>query len=818
MFVDVIVPLAFGSVLSYQIPDENAESAQVGMRVLVPLGKKKVYTGIIVKTNTTPSGALNIKSIITILDKTPVITEPQLQLWQWISSYYMCTLGEVCKAALPTALKLESETRIAINDDFVADKPLPDTLLRILDILADGKQHTLDELSKKTDIKSVVNQVNRLIEIDAVTVDEHVAERYKARTESYVSLHPDISSPEQLQIVLNSALNRAPKQLNLLLEYLDLSGFNETSEVIDVQKQKLLEKADSNATILKQLTDKHILQVTQKKVDRLNTNNIVTRASSDLNDVQQQAFESIKSQWRDKNVVLLNGVTSSGKTEIYIKLIEEVISRGHKVLYLVPEIALTTQLTDRLQAVFGNKLGVYHSKYSDAERAETYQNILESKSYDVILGVRSSVFLPFHRLDLIIVDEEHDSSYKQQDPAPRYNARNTAIVLAQIHGAKVLLGTATPSIESYENARSGKYGLVELTQRYRNIRMPDIRIIDLKEAYRRKEFEGHFSDTLISSIRQALDEKQQVILFQNRRGYAPYISCKACGYVPKCVNCDVSLTVHKRHNILTCHYCGYTISLSADCPVCHQHTLIEHGFGTERIEDEVQEMFPDARVARMDLDTTRTRKSYESIIHDFSEHQIDILVGTQMVTKGLHFDDVQLVAVLNADNLLNQPDFRSGERAFQMLEQVSGRAGRKNRQGIVMIQTRQPDEQILEHVKNHDFTAFFNQQRIERETFRYPPFYRLMQITLKHRDEHAVRYIAETLQNNLYRLIGNRVSIVITPVIAWVQNMHIRHLMVRIETQASIAKAKSIIAQQIEFVKQLPDGKSAIIYVDVDPM
>lgn len=817
MYINVIVPLALKGVLTYSVPPEIEGVPQVGTRVLVQIGKKKIYTGIICRLDVLPDNDITIKPILCILDNKPIISSLQLRFWTWIADYYLCTIGEVCKAALPTALKLESETRVAVNDEFIADSPLPSVQQQILDLLGDGKQHDISELARKIDIKSIIRHINKLIDAGAVIVEEQVSEKYKPKFQAYVTLHPDISSPELLQQSL-SALHRAPKQEKLFLTYLQLSDFEETGEPLEINQSDLLAAAESSVLILKQLVDKHVLQSVRKAVDRLPLKHADGRMSLLLNEAQSQAYTSIINQWREKNVVLLHGVTSSGKTEVYIKLIEKVISEGKHVLYLVPEIALTTQLTDRLRAVFGDRLGVYHSKFSDAERAETYRNLLNNQRYDVLLGVRSSVFLPFNNLGLIIVDEEHDSSYKQQDPAPRYHARNAAIVLATLHGAKVLLGTATPAVETYYNAVNQKYGLVQLTQRYKNIRMPEVQLVDLRESYRRKEIEGHFSDLLVNKIALAIDNKKQVILFQNRRGFAPYLCCSACGYVPKCVNCDVALTVHKKRNILSCHYCGYSITLPDKCPSCGQQTLKNYGFGTERIEEEISQLFPNSVVKRMDLDTTRSKHSYESIIDDFARHKIDILVGTQMVTKGLHFDDVSLVAVLNADNLMNVPDFRSYERAYQLLEQVSGRAGRKTEQGEVIIQTRQPDEMMLQYVKNHDFIGFYNSQIAERQTFRYPPYYRLMQIVLKHRDETKVRYIADKLQQLLAQVFGRRVSVVIVPIVAWIQNQHIRQIMLRVESNASFPKAKQLLMEQISAVTQLPDGKTTSIYVDVDPV
>lgn len=813
MYAEIIVPLAINGTLTYHVPEDEPITPQIGMRALVQIGKKKIYTGIIHKLNENiPDMGYTIKPILSIIDNQPILTSLQLRLWEWIADYYMCSLGEVCKAALPNALKLESESRIWINDDFIAENPLPKNQQIILDALADGKEHTINELSKLTDIKSIVKHINTLAEMEAIYIDECVDDKYQQKIKLYVSLSTEYSSEVALHSLI-TALKRAPKQLSLLTTYLEETNY----KPLEIDRDYLLKKSNSNSTILKQLIDKNILTLTKKDVRRINFSNDNLNTLPILSDAQQQAYHEIKTHFETKLVTLLNGVTSSGKTSIYTHLIDEQIKQGKQVLYLVPEIALTTQLTDRLKAIFGSKLGVYHSKYSDAERAEIYKGVLTDSGYEIIIGVRSAIFLPFSRLGLIIVDEEHDASYKQEDPAPRYNARNSAIMLASFCKAKVLLGSATPSIESYHNTQIGKYGLVNLTTRYKDIQLPQIELVDLKQSYKRKEYIGHFSDVLIAQINQCLSNNKQVLLFQNRRGFAPYISCKQCGFIPKCVNCDVALTMHKRYNKLVCHYCGYSINIPQDCPNCHNKTLTEHGFGTERIEDELIELFPQARIGRMDTDTTHSRKAYEKIINQFSNHELDILVGTQMITKGLHFDDVSLVAVLNADSLMNQPNYRAHEKTFQILEQVSGRAGRKGQQGLVMIQTQQPEELILTQVKNHDFNGFFEQQIEERKLFHYPPFYRIIEVTLKHRDERKLQYITMLLQNRLFAIFGKRISKVIVPVIAWVQNQHIRQIIIKIEAEASYVAAKKILQDNINIIKETPEGKNTIVSIDVDP-
>ena len=812
MLYDIILPLAIDGVFTYNIPDSIDKKSIEGMRVLAPLGKKKIYTGIVYRQHKEPiESGIEIKDIVCLLDDEPIVTQMQIRVWEWVAEYYMCSIGEVMKAALPSALKLESETHVCINTDFVSDGRLSTNQQLLLDMLSDGKDTTIEQLSRKAEKRNILPALRALEEMNAVLIGERVEDKYRPKTEVWVSLAPQFTDNEQgLQLILNS-LDKAKKQQQLLMGFLGLAE-NKGS----VRREELLALTGINASVLKALTDKGILQQQQHQIERRKAHNTSATAKQ-LNEEQQKAFVKIKELWQDKRTVLLHGVTGSGKTEIYIHLISEVIRSGKQVLYLVPEIALTTQLTERLQAVFGTQLCVYHSRFSDNERAETYRNLLHGKC-QIVLGVRSSLFLPFNNLGLIIVDEEHDSSYKQQDPAPRYHARSTAIMLAHFTKAPLLLGTATPAIETYYNALQGKYGLVELNSRHGNIELPKITIVDLLEKYKRKEVSGHFSDPVVKKISDEIGENRQVIVFQNRRGYAPWVECKECAYVPKCVNCDVSLTLHKRQGTLVCHYCGYTISLPQVCPACGQPTLSDHGLGTEKIEDELHELFPKASIARMDLDTTRRKNSYQRIIDDFAEHKTDILVGTQMVSKGLHFDDVSTVAVLNASSMMNQPDFRSYERAFQLLEQVSGRAGRKQRQGEVIIQATDPESTLLKQVAAHDYKAFYEQQIGERYDFRYPPFCRLIAITIKHRDLHKVDEAANLLQQRLHTVFTRRCSRVMQPAIGKMQNFYIRNILLKIEADAPYSTAKHLLQQQIDELRQTEPGKNALIQVDVDPM
>ena len=813
MLYDIILPLAIDGVFTYNIPDSIDENSVVGMRVLAPLGKNKIYTGVVFKAHEGElAEQVKVKDIIEIIDDKPIVTRQQLSLWQWVSAYYMCSIGEVMKAALPSAFRLESETHVCINAEYEASSVLPRSMQQILDCLSDGKEKTIDEIGKTIGLKSVINHLRKLQEEGAVLIGEQVEDKYRPKLEPWISLAPAYEENEAgLQIMLN-ALERAKKQQLLLLAFLGM-----TEETSSVRRSELLSLTGVSPAILNALIAKGVLCQQMRATERLQ-NFSASVSANPLNQEQTAAKQQIEQLWKEKNVVLLHGVTGSGKTEIYIHLIQDAINEGKQVLYLVPEIALTTQLTERLQSVFGEQLGVYHSRFSDQERMEIYRNLLEEKHYKVILGVRSSLFLPFKNLGLVIIDEEHDGSYKQQDPAPRYHARNTALFLAQQFHAKTLLGTATPAVETYYNAVSGKIGLVELLHRHGDIELPKIRIIDTRLQYHRKEMQGHFADPLVRKISDEIGRNKQIIVFQNRRGFASWIECRQCAYVPKCANCDVSLTLHKRQGIMVCHYCGYSIPVPDKCPVCGQHTLSDHGMGTEKIEDELHGMFPAAKVSRMDLDTTRNKHAYQRIIDDFAAHKTDILVGTQMVSKGLHFDDVSTVAVLNADSLMNQPDFRSYERAYQMLEQVSGRAGRKAEQGEVIIQTANPDKPIFRYLKAHDYKALYEEQIQERKDFRYPPFYRLMMITVKHRDGKKVDEVASLLHARLSAVFTRRCSRVTQPAISKMQNMYIRNILLKIEADAPYSKAKQLLGEQIMEIKKMPEAKGAVIFVDVDPM
>ena len=816
-YVDVIVPLPIASQYTYSVPVEMEENVHEGCRVVVPFGQKKFYTAIVTKVHYVAPENYETKDVEEVLDTSPVILPTQFRFWEWLSTYYLCTLGDVYKAAMPSGMKLESETLVAYNEEFEATVPLPKNEQRILDLLNDDKEQCVTQLQKASGLKSILPIIKRLLEKQAIFVKEDLKRNYKPRTEARVRLTEAYSTEHALRELFDN-LGRAKKQLSLLMKYIELSGWMGTASTLkEVSKKDLLDKTGASVSILNSLVEKGVLETYYYEIGRLDKSIKGTLSLNPLNVAQERAFTAIRNSFQEKSVCLLHGVTSSGKTEIYIHLIEEVLRKGQQVLYLLPEIALTTQITERLKRVFGHRLGVYHSKFPDAERVEIWKKQLTDESYDIILGVRSSIFLPFKRLGLIIVDEEHENTYKQQEPAPRYHARSAAIMLASMYGAKVLLGTATPSVESYFNARKGKYGLVQLKERYKEIRLPHIELVDIKELTRQKRMKGPFSPVLVKEIRSALDRREQVILFQNRRGFAQMIECRTCGWIPKCKNCDVSLTFHKRLNQLTCHYCGYTQSVAASCPACGGVELLNRGIGTERIEEDIQLTFPDVRVARMDLDTTRSRTAYEKIIADFEQGKTDILIGTQMISKGLDFNHVNVVGILNADTMLNYPDFRSYERAFQLMAQVAGRAGRKDKQGLVILQTKSPELPVISQVLNNDYEQLYEDQLAERQVFRYPPFYRLIYVYLKHRKEDVLEQAAEMAATLLRTGLGNRVLGPDKPPIARIQTLFIKKIMIKVELTASMTKVRDYLKGVQRTLSEDARFRSLIVYYDVDP-
>lgn len=754
-YVDVILPLPLEGTFTYSVPEPMVAQVRMGVRVLVPLGRSKTYTAMAMRLHS-EKPEFETRPIIQVIDAEPVLIEQQLRLWQWISTYYMSPIGDVFKAALPAGLKAE--------------------------------------------------------------------ENYRPKTVRCVTLPANLRSEQSLHMAL-TILKRALKQHQTFSTYLELSHWNEIdgetppAHIAEIACDELQNAANASDAVLRQLIQRNFLELYHREVGRLNTTGEYhPERIQPLSPAQQAAEDSIQKQFNEKNVVLLHGVTSSGKTEIYIHLIKKAIDEGKQVLYLLPEIALTVQMTRRLHNVFGSRLGIYHSRYSDAERVEIWKKQLSSEPYDVILGARSAVFLPFTRLGLVIVDEEHETSFKQQDPAPRYHARSTAIMLARMYeGAKVLLGTATPSMESYHNACTGKYGYVQLTTRYKDVAMPEIRVVDTKDLYRRKMMRGAFSPDLLEAMRTALRNKKQVLLFQNRRGFAPMVECKVCGWVPKCKNCDVSLTYHRSMNLLTCHYCGYTYPVPKQCPNCESTELLGRGYGTEKIEDRVRELFPEARIARMDLDTTRSAGAYGRIIDDFSCGRTDILIGTQMITKGLDFSGVTVVGILNADTMLNYPDFRAYEQAFQMLSQVSGRAGRRDERGLVILQTKSADLPVIQQVVAGDFQTFARDLLEERSMFRYPPFYHLVYVYLRHRNEQLVDSAAIEMASRLRQAFADRVLGPDKPAVARVKTESIRKIVIKLEQGINLPLARQCMAEARTQLLQDKRYAAMTVFFDVDP-
>jgi len=819
-YVDVIVPLPIAGEYTYSLPPALEGKVHGGCRVVVPFGPKKYYTAIVVSVHDSAPEAYETKDILEVLDERPVLLKRQFDFWQWVSDYYLCTIGDVYKAALPSGLKLESETMVVYNPDFEASGPLPPKEQLLLDLLSANPEQCVTQLEKAAGIRNILPVVRSLLEKEAVCIKEELKRSYKPKTEIRVRLAGNMRTEKALQFQMNM-LDRpkTEKQLAVLMKYVELSGWNGTDETLkEVSRKRLTEAAGVSPAVLDALVRKQVLEIYSSEVGRLDGGRYDTLPLNPLSEAQRRAFYQIMSLFQTRNVCLLHGVTASGKTEIYIHLIEQAIQAGKQVLYLLPEIALTTQITERLRRVFGERLGIYHSKFPDAERVEIWNKQLSDRDYDVILGVRSSVFLPFRRLGLVIVDEEHENTYKQQDPAPRYHARSAAIMLASMFGAKTLLGTATPSLESYHNALSGKYGFVQLTERHQQIRLPQIELVDIKELARKKRMTAQFSPYLLQKIREALENREQVILFQNRRGFAPMIECRTCGWVPKCRNCDVSLTYHKGLNQLTCHYCGCTYPVPRSCPACGGVELVNRGFGTEKVEDDVKAIFPEARVARMDLDTTRTRSAYERIISDFQNGKTDILIGTQMVSKGLDFDRVSVVGILNADSMLNYPDFRSYERAFQLMAQVAGRAGRKNGQGVVVLQTKSPDLPLIREVMDNDYLRMYREQMEEREMFRYPPFYRLVYVYLKHRKEDVLDQAADWMAQCLRKGLGERILGPDKPPVARIQTLYIKKIVVKVEQQASMSKVRAYLRSVQQALMEDRRFRSLTVYYDVDPM
>lgn len=811
LYADVVLPLPLQGLYTYSVPYDISRSVHEGSRVIVQFGKKKFYTAIVFRLYEAEEKLEPVKEIVTHLEEYPIVTSTQLKFWEWISFYYMCSLGDVYRAALPSALKLESETHVLLNPDFEGKEPFTPNERNVFYQLRADRALSIAEIEKLAKIPNAIPVVKSLVDKQAAFLSEDLQNGYSAKTIAAIRLAKDFSE-EELCSLLNS-LERAKKQQHLLTVYLDLKD-----KYNPLLKKQLLEHAGASQDALNGLIRKGILESYDVEISRFDYGESDFDAANELNPYQQEAYKEIIQIFGERDVTLLHGVTSSGKTEIYIQLIKDVISKGKQVLYLLPEIALTTQITNRLKAVFGSKLAVYHSKFNDNERAETWSDLLRGKDVQVVLGARSAIFLPFSNLGLIIVDEEHEGSYKQQDPAPRYNARNASIVLADMHKAKVLLGTATPAMETYYNALEGRYGLVKLTKRHQDIQLPEIAIVNTKELRRKKQMKSILSPPLSEEMKDALQRKEQVILFQNRRGFSSMLECRNCSWTPHCNNCDVSLTYHKSQRMMVCHYCGAAYPVPSECPECKTPTLDFLGYGTERIEEEVKEAFPEVSVARMDMDTTRGKRSYERIISDFEENKTNILIGTQMVSKGLDFENVSVVGILNADNLLNYPDFRAYEKAYQLITQVSGRSGRKNKRGLVILQTAHPSHSIINFVKQNDYESFYKLQTEERKVFRYPPYYRLISIVLKARKEDIVDKAATDFAQALKLSFGGRILGPGKPPVSRVQSLYIRNILLKIESNASIQKVRDAIYLHQQKVFENPDFKQVLLYYDVDPV
>lgn len=820
LFADVILPLPVPRLYTYRVPRHLTEMVVPGMRVVVQFGKSKLYSALVRKVHETPPKEYAAKYIDSVLDERPIVLANQFKFWEWISNYYLCNIGEVMNAALPGGFRLTSETRIVMNPSFGTDyTDLDDREYLLAEALEMRTVLSVEEASDILQIKTVYPIIKSMIDKGAVLLEEELKTGYKPRIISMVRLTPEAQNEEKLKAIFDE-LSRAPKQVEMLMSYIQLSQ-RYSSKPQPVKKIVLQETANTSSSVVNQLVKKGVFELYEVQEGRLQEFDGETNALSNLSEAQQVAYDEVEASFEKLDITLLHGVTSSGKTEIYVRLIEEQLKLGKQVLYLLPEIALTTQIIERLKRYFGERVGIYHSKFNQHERVELWNRMLGEggKEYDIVLGARSAVFLPFKRLGLVIVDEEHETSFKQFEPAPRYHARDVAVVKAMISGAKTLLGSATPAVETYFNALNGKYGLVELTKRYGGVRLPEIFVADIKEATRKKAMKSHFTPDLLKAMTETLENKEQIILFQNRRGFSPYIMCETCGWNPECTRCDVGLTYHKYFEKLRCHYCGLENAMPRTCPACGSSTLKLKGFGTEKIEEELGIFFPNARVGRMDLDTTRSRNAYQKIIQSFEERALDILVGTQMVTKGLDFDNVALVGILNADSLLSFPDFRAFERSYQLMAQVSGRAGRQQKRGKVIVQTYNPHHTIIRQVIDNQYANMYHDQLLERRNFRYPPFYRLVRFTLKHRDRQEVNDASRTFGNELRRHFGTRVLGPEPPLVGRVRNQYLQQVLLKIERSSALAPAKAKLEQVLnEFRFEYPDHKSVRIVVDVDPM
>jgi primosomal protein N' (replication factor Y) len=812
LFIEVILPLSLAKNYVYRVPFELNEQISIGKRVVVQFGKNRIYTALIKAISSAAPGIYEAKYIIDVVDSHPIITPEQLEMWDWMSAYYLCNEGDVMAAALPAGLKLASETIIVLREDanLVQEEEFTHKEETILTALKTRPRLTIDDVMALLGQKTVYPIINLLLSKGMVYIAEEVVEKYKPLLKTFISLSPFYQDQENLK-QLFEILEKAPKQLNALLGYLKLSRQHHL-----VAKQQLLEESGCGTAALKTLLDKEIFLASKQAISRLREGPDDFILNFSLSEVQAQTLEKLEQSFSTKDVVLLHGVTASGKTQIYIKLIEQAIAKGGQVLFLLPEIALTTQIVERIQRYFGDVIGVYHSKFNNNERVEIWNKVLTGK-YRVVLGARSAVFLPFKELKLIVVDEEHEASYKQQDPAPRYQARDAAIYLAHLHTAKVVLGSATPAIESYYNASTGKYGLVSINERYGGVELPLQEVISIAEETKRKKMVSYFSSKLVDEIANTLENNEQVILFQNRRGYATILICATCGYAPKCVNCDVSLTYHKTSGKLHCHYCGYHQSSINICPACGSVHIEQKGFGTERVEEELSLIFPDAKIARLDVDSTRTKNGLQQIITDFQDKKTNILIGTQMVAKGLDFDNVTLIGVINADTLLNYPDFRAFERSYQLLAQVAGRAGRRDKQGKVIIQAYDDNHRIINQVIENRYLEMYNEELAERRNFHYPPFTRLIFLNIKHKDADLLNVASVRFANALKSQLGRRVLGPEQPMVSRIRNYYIKQVIIKTERDTSIQKVKLILKDTISEFQSEKEFRAVNIQVDVDP-
>ncbi len=825
-FVDVILPLPLEARFTYRVPQALNGQIAFGMRVIVPFGNNKLYAAIVERVHENAPKQFTVKYVLDVIDDRPVVSEAQYRLWQWMADYYMCTVGEVMAAALPSALRLASETKVKIHPDFDGDvSVLTPYEMNVVELLLHRETMTVAEVGKTLQVAKVMPIIKSLVDKRTVITDEEIRNPYKPKKETIIRLSsPYDQEPTFMELLdkLNSKANTS-SQADTLLGFMMLTREgNQYHFDAALPKAELLKSEHISQSSLQTLLKKGILMSEERMISRLADFSAEEAAEVQLSVPQKTAYQQIKQNSEQYPVTLLHGVTGSGKTEIYIKLIDEVLKQGKQVLYLLPEIALTSQIVNRLRKYFGDRVGVYHSRFNEYERVEIWNRVLNGGSddntskYQLILGARSALLLPYKQLGLVIVDEEHDGSYKQMDPAPRYHARDAAVMLAQIHGAKTLLGTATPSLESYYNVQRHKFGLVELMQRYAESKLPDIYTVNMNLATKRHEVQGLFSHFLIEQMSMALERREQIILFQNRRGYAVRMICHTCESMPKCQYCDVTLTYHKKTNLLKCHYCGYAIEVPHECPTCHSTDIEMKGFGTEQVEDTLATIFPEARIARMDMDTTRSKNAYQQIITDFEQHKTDILVGTQMVTKGLDFDRVSVVGILNADALISFPDFRAFERAFQLLSQVSGRAGRKEVPGKVVIQTFQPNHPALRYVESNDFIAMYASQIDERQKFRLPPITRMVKITLKHTDEQVVLAAAMQMQGMLREVFAGNVMGPAAPLVSRIQNYYLQDFWIKMSRDTSLTAKKQQLREIIRQFKQIPQYKQVRCVINVD--